>query len=48
VGRLVSAAQGVYQIVARGSTSGSDYGEYNTSSIDKTARIVVTLEYAVK
>lgn len=48
VGGLVSAAQGVYQIVARGSTSGSDYGEYNTSSIDKTARIVVTLEYAVK
>jgi hypothetical protein len=48
VGGLVSAAQGVYQIVARGSTSGSDYGEYNTSSIDKTARVVVTLEYAVK
>ena len=48
VGGLVSAAQGVYQIVARGSTSGNDYGEYNTSSIDKTARVVVTLEYAVK
>jgi hypothetical protein len=48
VGRLVSAAQGVYQIVARGSTSSSDYGEYDTSSIDKTARVVVTLEYEVK
>jgi hypothetical protein len=48
VGNLVSASQGVYQIVARGSTSSSDYGEFNTSSIDKTARIVVTLEYAVK
>ncbi|MFN6194000.1 MAG: SIMPL domain-containing protein [Planctomycetota bacterium] len=48
VGGLVSAAQGVYQIVARGSTSGNDYGEYNTASIDKTARVVVTLEYAVK
>ena len=48
VGGLVSAAQGVYQIVARGSTDSSDYGEYNTSHIDKTARVVVTLEYAVK
>lgn len=48
VGRLVSASQGVYQIVARGSTSSSDYGEYDTSSIDKTARVVVTLEYEVQ
>jgi hypothetical protein len=44
----VSASQGVYQIVARGSTGSSDYGEYDTSSIDKTARVVVTLEYAVR
>jgi hypothetical protein len=48
VGGLVSASQGVYQIVARGSTDSSDYGEYNTSHIDKTARVVVTLEYAVR
>jgi len=48
VGGLVSASQGVYQIVARGSTDSSDYGEYNTSHIDKTARVVVTLEYAVQ
>jgi len=48
VGSLVSASQGVFQIVARGSTSSSDYGEYDTSAIDKTARVVVTLEYAVK
>jgi hypothetical protein len=34
--------------VARGSTDSSDYGEYNTAAIDKTARVVVTLEYAVK
>ena len=47
VGSLVSAAQGVYQIVARGATSSSDYGEFNTSSIEKTARVVVTLEYGV-
>ena len=48
VGPLVSASQGVYQIVSRGSTSSSDYGEYDTVSIDKTARVVVTLEYGVK
>jgi hypothetical protein len=48
VGSLVSAAQGVYQIVARGSTDSSDYGEYDTSRIEKTARVVVTLEYAVR
>ena len=48
VGSLVSAAQGVYQIVARGQTSSSDYGEFDTSSIEKTARVVVTLEYSVE
>jgi hypothetical protein len=48
VGALVSASQGVYQIVARGETSSSDYGEFDTGSIAKTARVVVTLEYAVK
>ena len=48
VGALVSASQGVYQIISRGSTSSSDYGEYDTSAIDKTARVVVTLEYAVR
>ena len=48
VGSLVSAAQGVYQIVARGETSSSDYGEFDTGSIDKTARVVVTLEYGVE
>ncbi|MEY5061254.1 MAG: hypothetical protein RIS45_1175 [Planctomycetota bacterium] len=48
VGGLVSAAQGVYQIVARGSSASSDYGEFDTSAIDKTARVVVTLEYSVE
>ena len=48
VGGLVSASQGVYQIVARGSTASSDYGEFDTDSIDKTARVVVTLEYSVE
>ena len=48
VGSLVSASQGVYQIVGRGQTGSSDYGEFDTDSILKTARVVVTLEYAVR
>ncbi|MFM7050918.1 MAG: SIMPL domain-containing protein [Planctomycetota bacterium] len=48
VGGLVSASQGVYQIVARGNAGSSEYGEYDTDTIDKTARVVVTLEYAVR
>ena len=39
--------QGVYQIVARGSTSSSDYGEYDTSSIDKTARVAAHSDVGV-
>ena len=48
VGALLNASQGVIQIVSRGSTSGGDYGEYDTSTIDKTMRVVVSLEYAVR
>jgi hypothetical protein len=46
-GRLVSASQGVFQIVAKGSTDSSDWGQYDTGTIGKTARCVVTLEYAI-
>ncbi|MEY3022054.1 MAG: hypothetical protein RIS86_1252, partial [Planctomycetota bacterium] len=46
-GRLVSASQGVFQIVAVGSTDSSDWGRYDTGTIGKTARCVVTLEYAI-
>ncbi len=48
VGSLVSASQGVFQIVARGDSSSSDQGMSDTYSIEKTARIVVTLEYAIR
>ena len=48
VGALLNASQGVIQILSRGSTSGGDYGEYDTSTIDKTMRAVVSLEYAVR
>lgn len=48
VGSLQSASQGVIQIVARGSPGTSDYNESDTSTIAKTVRAVVSLEYGVE
>ena len=48
VGTLVSASQGVIQVIERGSAGSSEYGEYDTRTIDKTMRVVVSLEYAVR
>ena len=48
VGALISAQQGVFQITERNSTDTSGCGEYDTSTIEKTAKAVVTLEYAIK
>lgn len=49
VGKLANASQGTFQILARGSTNSSEWGgEYDTSTIDKIARIVVTLDYTVE
>jgi len=48
VGALISAQQGVFQITERNSTDTSGYGEYNTRTIEKTAKAVVTLEYAIQ
>jgi hypothetical protein len=48
VGELLSASQGVFQIVPRNSTSVSDYGSYDTSTIAKTVKAVVTLDFTVK
>ena len=47
VGGLVSAQQGVFQITRRHSTDTSGYGMYDTQTPDKTAKAVVTLEYAI-
>jgi len=47
VGALVSAQQGVFQITRRNSTDTSGYGLYDTATIKKTAKAVVTLEYAI-
>lgn len=48
VGALISAQQGVFQITVRHSTDVSGYGEYDTSTIEKTAKAVVTLEYEIE
>lgn len=48
VGALLNASQGVVQVLARGSIDGGEWGEYDTSTIDKTMRVVVSLEYAVR
>lgn len=48
VGTLISAQQGVFQITERHSTDTSGYGAYDTSTIEKTAKAVVTLGYAIE
>lgn len=49
VGTMQSASQGVFQIRAPLSTDESEYGgEYDTSTIDKIARVVVTVDYAIQ
>ncbi len=47
VGSLRSARQGVFQITATNSTEVSDYGMYDTQTIDKTAKAVVTATFAI-
>ncbi len=47
IGGLSSASQGVFQITPLNSTNVSDYGAYDTSTIEKTVKAVVTLEFQV-
>lgn len=47
IGALRKAQQGVFQITSRNDTSTSDYGMYDTSSVDKTVKAVVTMSFAV-
>jgi hypothetical protein len=48
VGALRNASQGVVQVLARGAVDGGEWGQYDTSTIDKTMRVVVSLEYQVQ
>jgi len=48
VGSLSSARQGVFQITSPNSTQTSDYGIYDTSTIKKTVKAVITLQYNIE
>lgn len=48
VGSLCSARQGVFQITSPNSTETSSWGCYDTSTIKKTVKAVVTLEYLIE
>ena len=48
LGALMKARQGVIQITRPASTDSSDGGVYDTSSVQKVIRLVMTLEFALK
>ena len=48
VGALLSASQGIFQVLAPGGGNISDYGTYDKSTIMKEIKAVVTLEFSVK
>ncbi|MDD2599938.1 MAG: SIMPL domain-containing protein [Kiritimatiellae bacterium] len=48
LGSLVSARQGVIQITKKNSSETSDWGIYDTETIEKVVKMVVTLEYEIK
>lgn len=48
LGALIKARQGVIQITSPASNETSNYGVYNTTSITKVMRMVMTLEFALK
>jgi uncharacterized protein len=47
VGKLQSASQGVFQITPANSTMVDDYGTYDTSTIEKVVKAVVTVSYGI-
>ncbi len=48
VGSLKYASQGVFQITPVYSTQVFDYGTYDTSTIKKSVKAVVTMEYSIQ
>jgi hypothetical protein len=48
VGPLRSAQQGVFQITPPHSTDTSDYGVLDTSTVEKSIKAVVTMEYGIR
>jgi uncharacterized protein len=48
VGNLKSASMGVVQVLQENSTDSSDYGTYDTSTIDKEVMVVVKAEFVLQ
>lgn len=48
LGPLMEARQGVIQITAPASNETSDYGVYDTRSVQKVIRLVMTMKFALK
>lgn len=48
IGKLLTARQGVIQITRPADNQSSDYGVYDTTSIPKIMRMVVTVTFALK
>ena len=48
LGALMTARQGVIQITRPASDETSDYGVYDTDSVQKVIRLVMTMEFALK
>ncbi|HPN83715.1 MAG TPA: SIMPL domain-containing protein [Victivallales bacterium] len=48
LGRLVSARQGVIQITKMNSSDTSDWGVYDTQTIEKVAKLAVSLEFEIE
>lgn len=48
IGRLLNARQGVFQVTSPNSSDMSDYGTYDTGSIEKIVKIVVTMSYGIE
>lgn len=48
VGAIRSAKTGVFQITSRNSTDVSDYGIYDTSSLEKDITAVVSVQFGIK
>jgi len=48
VGNLKSATQGVFQVTPVNSTEISGYGRYDTTTIEKSVKAVVTIDYSIR
>lgn len=45
IGKILSARQGVFQVNSKNTESVSDYGNFDTSSIEKTIRATVSVDF---